>query len=174
MEIQNDILTIQIEFPWSLTNAVKERFPKKWEGVTNEAFQELIKQYVAEAIELKEAGELIQASKITILNSGESSHHLNIELNYPITHNGNLTVKNTALFNTIKKPKNFHRYTSEDGQISEFITQKDQPEFTIERQLQSNFSMAMGLPVIIFITIIGIVILAFIVYNRTNKITNNG
>ena len=128
ISVQDGRMVIQLELPWSVRDAVLDRFPEVKGTSSIDFFREKARQYIAENIEVSKNGQVISPTFLG-LGDGSHSHSISVELHYPETYLEALSIRNTLLFNYTSLQQNHHQLLFPDGNTRRFVTNPKNPEF---------------------------------------------
>ncbi|MEL6943947.1 MAG: DUF6702 family protein, partial [Bacteroidota bacterium] len=140
IEIQERQLQVRLDLPWSLRQAVVERFSNLKDTNDKVLFQALTRQYIEENFLLTKAKQSVKAEKIELLDSGHS-HSLVVLLWYDISDYKELEIKNSLLFNLHKKQRNHHAIIRKGDGVLNMITSPSKPYFMIDGADSSKKSL---------------------------------
>ncbi len=130
MKAQNGQLQVQLELPWSITEAVKKEFPEIGDNTSKEEFMEFVFEYVVRNFKISKNGIEYQIIKSEFL-PGDHSHSTTLELSFPLKTIKGTQIINTLMFNLNEKQKNYHTIILQDDTEFSFISTKKYPQFFV-------------------------------------------
>lgn len=124
---EENIVTVEAEFPWSIRKALIQFNPQLENATTKEEFISTLEEYLKLHLLLKQDnGEFYELVDLKEENKLKHSH----QSNYTILFRGeNLqSISNNLLFNINDSQKNYHELSSENTDL-EFVTSLKEPTF---------------------------------------------
>jgi hypothetical protein len=124
-------LLIQIEFPWTIKDAVLKSLDiNQKEKLTDATALQYLQNYVEENFQIIKKGKIIKALHFRLVPQ-EHGHSFLGELGYPKHDLSQLKIKNTLLFNLYEAQRNYNKIIGADKQELIYYTDQKTPAFII-------------------------------------------
>ncbi len=136
LEIKNEKLSVTLDLPWSLNNALKENNPHILDDIDEELFIEFAKAYITSNFEVRKGGELVRPTNLEILE-GDHFHNARINIEFPCDELQGLSIKNTLLFNINTNQRNYHEVKIGNTRPINYITFQELQSFEIKPKSQT-------------------------------------
>ena len=146
-------ITVHIEFPWTIRNALLDFNPKLESSTDKKDFENTFIQYIKKNLVLKDKdGNAMQFQSFEEVKHSKHSHQHNYRIIFAGKHLKE--VANTVMFNIYNNQVNYNTVTFNSG-TERFTTKKDHTYFTLRKKHTVNYWY------------LGIVIIpAFYIFNR--------
>jgi hypothetical protein len=131
IRISGDEVTISIEVPWSISEAVSMYRKNLINQDKSLSFKQHLESYIYQNFMLIQDNKTLEWISFSFSDKdGESAE---IQLKYKVERGTKLFIQNTLLFNINKKQENRHKVSWDNGEEFIYITEKSKFNFELEK-----------------------------------------
>ena len=140
--MNGDMLNVQIELPWSISDAVIKYHPESRTKTSKSTFMPFVIDYLTNHFEVFKNDKAIQCIETERL-PGEHSHSEIMVLKYPAGSMKNLRINNSIMFNLNKRQKNHHKLIFVENKKWNVTTTSNRPSFITENPAFEKSNIAL-------------------------------
>lgn len=168
--VQDGSLSLRLELPWSISDAVKATLPETKTNLSKTESYALLTNYIGANLVISHSGKVIQPESIQELPQNHG-HSMILDFKYPLESLEGVKIKNTLMFNIHPKQRNHLTIVQEDDNTSHYLLTSASPIFIAGESTPAKLPVV---PVnLLLFAGIGIIFL-FLLCLPSPKVTNLG